>query len=229
MDNGGGPKPPWGGFGTFWNFVSQLHDDGGVPQILDRSVMGNRGGSARTELYAALRFLGLINEDKRPTDRLHTLAADPTAARLRTVIELAYEPVVKLGLMTATASQVGDALAEMGATPSTITRARTFFLNAAEQAGIPVGNTLKTKRAPSTPSRRRARPKKAAPPTDEAQRSQVQRPKLPPLIEALIAKLPAESWTADEAKQWLGLVAPAIAYDYGLDLNELQPASKGDP
>jgi hypothetical protein len=224
MDSGNGPKPPWGGFGTFWNFVGQLHDDGGLPQILDRSVMGNRGGSARTELYGALRFLGLIDDEKRPTERLRTLAADPTAQRLRELLEDAYAPVVGLELMTATSSQVGDALVGMGTSPSTITRARTFFLNAAEQAGIPIGNPLKTKRAPSTSVRRRVRPKKKPPAEEDEPTPKAQRGSLPPVIGALVAKLPDGDWTAAEAKQWLGLVAPAIAYDYELDIKELQPS-----
>ena len=150
MDNGGGPKPSYGGFGTFWNFIVQLGEHGSLPQVLDRSVMGSRGGTARSELYMALRFFGLMDEEKKPTPALHELTADVSPVRLRALVERAYAPLIALDLSTATPTQVGDALAKMGSTPSTVAKARTFFLHAAEQAGIEVGKTLKTARAPST-------------------------------------------------------------------------------
>jgi hypothetical protein len=53
----------------------------------------------------------------------------------------------------------------------------------------------------------------------------VEQPKLPVLIGALVAKLPEKEWTAAEAKQWLALVAPAIAYDYNLNASELTAAA----
>jgi hypothetical protein len=225
MDNGGGPKAPYGGFGTFWNFVGQLGEHGSLPQVLDRSVMGNRGGSARSELYMALRFFGLMDEDKKPTNQLHALAADPTATQLKALVEQAYAPVVALGLGTATPTQVGEALVKMGTSPSTVARSRTFFLHAAEHAGIEIGKTLKTTRAPSTGPRRKARNKKPdalTPPAEDQPAS-----KLPPLIGALVAKLPQGDWNEPEAKQWLALVAPAIAYDYGLDADKLKPSGGG--
>jgi hypothetical protein len=225
MENGIDAKPPWGGYGTFWNFVSQLHEDDGLPQVLDRSVMGNRGGSARTELYAALKFFGLMDDAKRPTEALRALAASPTAETWRPIVERAYAPVIDLGLLTATSSQVGEALSGMGASPSTVARARAFFLNAAEQAGIPVGNTLKTKRAPAAAPRRRPTRTKKQPVVDDPITPVVEQPKLPVLIGALVAKLPEKEWTAAEAKQWLALVAPAIAYDYNLNASELTAAA----
>lgn len=220
MDNGFDSKPPYGGFGTFWNFIAQLSEGGDLPQVLDRSVMGNRGGSARSDLYTALRFLGLIDDEKRPTDALRDLAAEPTKDKLRALIEQRYAPVIGLGLGTATPTQVGEALTNMGATPSTVARSRTFFLNASEEAGIEIGKTLKTARAPSTAGRRRPRAKKVQTDDEPAPPS---RPILPPLIGALVAKLPPEEdgWDEAEAKQWLSLVAPSIAYDYKLDLSKL--------
>ncbi|MBS1881783.1 MAG: hypothetical protein JSS97_02370 [Actinobacteria bacterium] len=147
-------RPPWGGFQTFWNFIKQLHEDRPVPQILDRAVMAGRGGSTRTELYAALRFLDLMDADKKPTQALLDLVENPTPANLRPLIEEHYGPVIALDLTTATPNQVQDRLSEMGATPSIVPRTRTFFLKAAEEVGIEIGKTLQT--APSPPTRRKA-------------------------------------------------------------------------
>lgn len=147
-------RPPWGGFQTFWNFLLQLHEHRPVPQVLDRAVMAGRGGSARTELYVALRFFGLMDGDKKPTPVLLELVEDPTPEKFRRLVEDRYQKLIALDLATATPTQVGECLAEIGSTPSTVVRARTFFLKAAEFVGIEVGKTLQT--APSPPARKRA-------------------------------------------------------------------------
>ena len=192
--------------------------------------MGQRGGSARSELYTALRFFGHIDAEKRPTPALIAATDDLTVETLRTMIETRYAPVIALGLETATPRQVDDVLVEMGATPSTIGRARTFFLNAAEEAGIEVGRPLKTARAPAAKRRSPRKPKvtEDAPPVDLAAAAR-SLTSLPPLIGALVEKLPSEAdgWTEADARQWLALAAPAVAYDYKLDLSKLAQGGSG--
>ena len=208
-------RPPWGGFQTFWNLILQMHEHRPVPQVLDRAVMGNRGGSARTELYVALRFFGLMDGDKKPTPDLLELVEDPTPEKFRGIVEDRYQQVISLNLATATPSQVGDRLAEIGSTPSTVGRARTFFLKAAELVGIEVGKTLLT--APSPPRKRttrKARKNNAQPePPATPTRS------LPTIVEGLIERLPAngEEWNAEDAEQWLALARPALAFSYGFN------------
>jgi hypothetical protein len=209
-------RPPWGGFQSFWNFIQQLHEHRPVPQVLDRAVMAGRGGSARTELYVALRFFGLMDAEKKPTQALLELVDDPTPEKLRPLVEARYAQVIALNLATATPSQVGDCLGEIGSTPSTITRARTFFLKAAELVGIEVGKTLQT--APSQPPRKRSprKPRKSAqepPPPPAPTRS------LPTIVEGLIERLPAkdETWNDKDAEEWLALARPALAFSYGFN------------
>lgn len=215
-------KPPYGGFRTFWNFVELLHENRPVPQYLDRSVMGQRGGTGRSELYTALRFFGLIDGEKQPTARLEALVEDPNTEQLRALVVDRYAPVIALNLQTATPPQVDRVLIEqMGATAAIVARCRTFFLNAAEDAGVEVGKLLKTARAPTT-ARRRPKPKPKPEPEDEVETSPPT--PLPPLIGALVAKLPPEEdgWTEADAKQWIALVTPSIAYDYKLDPAKLK-------
>jgi hypothetical protein len=207
-------RPPWGGFQTFWNFLQQLHEHRPVPQVLDRAVMGNRGGSTRTELYVALRFFGLMDDEKRPTPALLDLVENLSPESFRPLVESRYRPVIDLNLATATPNQVGERLAEIGSTPSTVTRARTFFLKAAECVGIEVGKTLAT--APASPPRKRS-PRK----TRKASQAQEQPPlppsrKLPTIIEGLVERLPAngEAWNSKDAEEWLALARPALAFSY---------------
>ena len=217
-------KPAYGGFQTFWNFILQLAEHG-VPQRLDRSVMGSRGGSSRAELYIALRFFGLMHETKEPTGELYGLASDPTKDALRQLVERSYASVIALDLDTATPRQVDERLEALGATPSTVSRSRTFFLNAAEQAGIEVGRLLKTNRAPtSAPRRRSTKPKPRKQLPDERNNGVRSNKDLPDLVRALVGKLPseAEGWEVTEAKAWLAMLPQALAFDYKLPLDQLE-------
>jgi hypothetical protein len=207
-------RPPWGGFQTFWNLIQQMHEHRPVPQVLDRAVMGNRGGSARTELYVALRFFGLMDDEKKPTPLLLELVEEPTPEKFRGIVESRYKQLIDLNLTTATPSQVGDCLAEIGSPPSTVGRARTFFLKAAELVGIEVGKTLQT--APSSPPRKRNSRKARKSAQDEPPAPPAPTRKLPTVIEGLVERLPAdgEAWNFEDAEEWLALARPALAFSY---------------
>lgn len=139
---------------------------------------------------------------------------------------------ITLDLSTATPRQVDAVLEEMGATPSTVARSRTFFLNAAEEAGIEVGRTLKTApRAPTAPRRARRAPKSPSEDPNSSTPNTLKftpNGKLPPVVGALLAKVPAEEagWDEVAARQWLTLLTSSIAFEYGLDLDKL---TKGSP
>ena len=229
MENGNGiqVKPPYGGYQTFQNFRRQLAElPGPIPQVLDKSVMGARGGSTRAELYIALRFFGLMDGDKRPTDRLRELVADPGKGTMRAIVEEKYAPVIALGLDSATPPQVDQALSAMGATPSTVGRTRVFFLHALADCGIEVGHHLRTARPPtSPPARRKGRRPRARAPEEPAEPAINNG--LPPLVKALVSKMPpeAQGWDESDAKKWLQLLPAAIAYDYGLDLSAITEGS----
>jgi hypothetical protein len=221
------PKPPYGPFRTFWNFIEQLRENGPLPQLLDRSQMGKRGGSARSELYMALRFFGLIDDRKAPTQALQELVDDhPDTKKLRSLVEDRYGQVIALNLTTATPKQVDEKLTDMGAMPSTVQRSRLFFLNALETVGIDIGNPLKN--APrSAPRKRTARkPKKAAEQAETPATPATPDRSLPTIVEGLVERLPAngEDWNAKDAEEWLALARPALAFSYGFNY-EKQEAS----
>jgi hypothetical protein len=113
----------------------------------------------------------------------------------------------------------------MGASPSTVQRARTFFLNAAETSKLEVGHLLKTSRAPTTPRRR---PTKKRAPTGEvetpASRNGAVVGKLPTIVKGLVERLPAEGepWTEADALEWLDLAKPAFAFSYKFSYEKKQ-------
>ncbi|MBI4186645.1 MAG: DUF5343 domain-containing protein [Chloroflexi bacterium] len=65
--------PPYISYRTFCNFVDRLQE--GLPSRIDRSYWGDMmSGSTGTQLLAALRFLGLVDPNGRPTAQLKQLA-----------------------------------------------------------------------------------------------------------------------------------------------------------
>lgn len=66
--------PPYVSYRTFRNFVDRLQQR--LPSRIDRSYWGEvLSGSSGTQLMAALRFLGLIDANGKPLERLRNLAA----------------------------------------------------------------------------------------------------------------------------------------------------------
>jgi hypothetical protein len=64
--------PPYVSYRTFRNFVDRLEQR--LPSRIDRSYWGDiLSGSSGTQLMAALRFLGLIDANGKPLERLNSL------------------------------------------------------------------------------------------------------------------------------------------------------------
>jgi hypothetical protein len=215
-------KPPYGAWRTLWGFILGLAEHP-LPQFIDNSVMEGRSGSTKSELYVGLRFFGLIDAEKRPTPTLHWLVSSPTLDRMRDLVVRHYQPVIELGLETATPRQLDEALLALGSGNGTIPKARAFFLHAAQDVGVELGRTLVSSKAPSAGRRRRAvRPRRESsgrlPRTTEIADTPAVLP-LPLLIQGLVARLPpeGEGWDPAEALQWLEIVRPALAFAYGFE------------
>lgn len=161
-----GSKLPYVPWKSFWTFIEDLRARGSTPQVIDNTVWGpTRSGQVRSQLGIALRFLGLMDEDKSATGQLDELvSADDPVPILRSIIEDRYKSVVALGLDNATVRQVDLALSELGAgTGDTLRKTRVFFLQGADFAGIPLGPYLKKAEggSPPRPSGTRKRAKRA--------------------------------------------------------------------
>ena len=74
-DKGRKRLPPYVSYRTFQNFIDGLQQEG-IPARIDRSYWSDRlSGSTGIQLMSALRFLGLIDADGTPTNRLRLLAS----------------------------------------------------------------------------------------------------------------------------------------------------------
>ncbi len=166
--------PPYTSYRTFKTFIHDLVEHG-VPSRIDRSVLTRFSGVVGTQLMHALRFLGLIGDHGRPTQRLKELVNAHSAGRwpekLLELLRQEYAPMFAIELETATPSHFNEAFRKaFPAADAVVLKCVTFFLYAANDAGVQIsGRVLKGRkpRAP-TPRRRLARPEFADPQEIEA-------------------------------------------------------------
>jgi Family of unknown function (DUF5343) len=165
--------PPYTSYRTFKTFIEDLHERG-VPSRVDRSVLTRFSGVVGTQLMHALRFLGLIEEDGRPTPRLKELVnAHATGHWPETLLQRLrqeYAPMFAIDLETATPSHFNEAFRRaFPAADAVVQKCVTFFLYAANDAGVKIsGRVLKGRKPRSvTPRRKAARPAFAHSPMKE--------------------------------------------------------------
>ena len=142
--DGRGGTFPYMSFGGFRSLLDRLASDG-LPQIFDRSFFGDSSGSLIAQTRGTLRFLDLIDEEKRPTNWLReiTNADEPQrVAILRDLTEEKYADVIKLGA-NATQGQLAQTFSATGLSGASITKATTFYLGLADYVGLPVSPYFK--------------------------------------------------------------------------------------
>jgi hypothetical protein len=156
--------PPYTSYRTFRTFIEDLQEHG-VPSRIDRSVLTRFSGVVGTQLMHALRFLVLIEDDGRPTQRLKELVSAHATAhwpeKLLERLRQEYAPMFAIDLETATPSHFNEAFRRaFPAAEAVVQKCVTFFLYAASDAGVKIsGRVLKGRKPRSlTPRRKPARP-----------------------------------------------------------------------
>jgi hypothetical protein len=171
---------PYTSYRTFKTFIEDLREHG-VPSRIDRSVLTRFSGVVGTQLMHALRFLGLIEDDGRPTQRLNELVnahgSEHWAEKLLELLRQEYAPMFAIGLDTATPSHFNEAFRKaFPAADAVVQKCVTFFLYAANDAGVTISGRVLTGRKPRslTPRRKPARPPIAHPPIKELEAAPAQ-------------------------------------------------------
>lgn len=156
--------PPYVSFKTLWNFLDKLGEVGTPPRI-DRSVWGdNLSGGYGFQLMAALRFLGLADDEGMASGELRQIAEDVAVRKkwLRERLVSFYgEPIRKLDLAHATMQQLQEAFrASYSVTGATSDKSISFFLGAARAGEIPLSPYIERNvRRRSTTNKPRRKPK----------------------------------------------------------------------
>ena len=145
-DKGRKSSPPYVSYRTFHNFLDGLQQ--GIPARIDRSYWGDRwSGSTGIQLMAALRFLGLTDNNGMPTPKLRQLASAKSAQKAELLKQITYEafgPVLQQGafdLGEATYSQLEEAFHNTYQLTGDVSRkCIKFFLLLAGDAGVPLSS-----------------------------------------------------------------------------------------
>lgn len=153
--------PPYATFRNFLNSLDKMGQQPTLPAAIDRSYLRWMPGSTQTGYLGMCRQFGLIDEDGAPTELLHELVYDQDSRpeRVKQLILRYYAPIVEFGRRHTTSQQLLDKWKEtFGQEGDTRRKACTFFLHAAEYAGIPVSpewsHVVTTSRKRSSGTRR---------------------------------------------------------------------------
>jgi hypothetical protein len=154
---------PYVPFKTFLTAIEGF--EAGLPRQLDRSIWPSYSGAIQGQLLGALRYLGLIDENHTPTAELRELVGrrDQRKAILRKLIERRYSNLVSLDLSRISPRQFEEAVRQYGASGATLKKAVSFFLQAAQYAGVPMSVLLRAKTRTGGAGHRRASPEAARP------------------------------------------------------------------
>ena len=133
--------PPYNSLSTFTTFLNWLREMKVTPSHIDRSLWSTTfAGSVGTQLMTGLRFLHLL-DGERPTDELEKLARAREEDRnplLADLVRRVYGEAVVNEMESGTPKRLNDALSALGTTTATHDKARSFVINVAKLAGIPV-------------------------------------------------------------------------------------------
>jgi len=155
--------PPYVPYRTFLTFMESLRQ--AMPGRIDRTVMGTFSGAMQNQLFGALRYLGLINEQDIPHARLKQLVAADGAERtqiLRSILEDGYPFLFKeegFDLTNATLGQFEEQFRKIGASGDTVRKCATFFLTAAKEAEIRISPRITGTSRKRAPSNKTSRPR----------------------------------------------------------------------
>lgn len=163
--------PPYISYKTFGTLLGDFGDHG-LPPVIDRSVLTRFSGGVAGQIMVALKSLGLMDNNNKPTPALTALVtAHGTGAYnslVREMLEHTYPYVMSLDLGTATPSMFTDAFKNnLGAKEDVLRKCRTFFLHAAKDAGIEIGPRIANAKYPR--SRNAAPRRKEKPPKPETE------------------------------------------------------------
>ncbi len=139
--------PPYVSYRTFRNFIDGMQQ--GIPARIDRSYWGDQwSGSNGTQAVAALRFLGLVDNNSMPTNQLRQLVHSNSTARTDVLRQLTtdnYPFILKSTFdpQTATYAQLEESFRNnFQVTGDVLRKCTKFFIELASDAGIPLSQHI---------------------------------------------------------------------------------------
>jgi len=144
------PYLPWKSFFNSLEVFSQA-----IPPKLTRSVW-RQSGLMQGLLLGTYRFLGLVDEDDKPTGLLVVLINPETRQEaMAGILRASYPAIVAHNMNSITIEILNEEMEKYNVSGSTKKKAITFFLQAAKYAGFPLSSFIQLRT--SGPRRRRSR------------------------------------------------------------------------
>ncbi|MGO9373776.1 MAG: DUF5343 domain-containing protein [Syntrophobacteraceae bacterium] len=216
--------PPYAPYRTFINFLDSLKR--GIPQRIDRSLMGSTSGSLQRQLMQALVYLDLIMDDGTPTEKLDHLVHSSGLQKqqtLKNILESGYGFLFKDGIQLdrATASQFRERFEKTGATGDTLRKSMAFFLTAAKAADMGLSPHIKKVPGPrpgSVKPKRILQPK-TAPSVSQSAVQEVSSSQqiVVPIVDTALEKMILDKmpdfnpeWSEGAQKSWLDTINKLI-------------------
>ena len=146
-------KPPYISWGLLIRLVERLESN--PPPRIDRTVLAG-SNQTRTQTILALKSLELIDQEGDLTESFTTLleAGDSRPAIVHSLLERFYKGPVKLGRINGTQQQLVEEFRDYGVSGSTVRKAISFFLKAAEYADLKTSPHFRVPPAPQRPKKR---------------------------------------------------------------------------
>jgi hypothetical protein len=140
-----GAIPPYVPFRTFQAFLDKVSRR--VPNHIDHGVMPRTSKAIRSQLAAALRYLGLAVADGSRTDSLSSLAKAQGEQRKKILAEIVMAAYPYLfaafPLQSCSTTELANEFRRRGASGDTVRKCAAFFTAACREAGIEVSPHIK--------------------------------------------------------------------------------------
>lgn len=136
------PLPPYIAFKTFLGFIQKLKETT-VPERIDASVVRNYSGSVARQLFTALKYLSMTDENGKVTEKLTQLVdahgSENWKMLLGNSIKESYFPIIgDLNLEKATRNQLEEKFRDWGADGDVLQKCMAFYISAVTEAGMAI-------------------------------------------------------------------------------------------
>lgn len=214
---------PYLAWKTLFNLLVRLEEQG-VPDQIDRTFLSNLSGTEQSYLMSAMRQFGLIGEKGKVLEPLKelTTGTDARQAGVRRLLEQYYPTAVSLPA-NATQGQLDEVFRGYNVTGERLRKAETFYLRAAQFAGLQLSPNFKSpaptggegvrtpRRSPAARARgarragQRAADSAEVPPPPSSPAPSATQVNVHPMLVGAIQWLAENGpkWTAEQAEAWI--------------------------
>lgn len=155
------PAAVYVAWGTFKNAIEGLSQ--AIPNRIDKTVYPGLNPAVVSQLLTAYKFLGLTEDNGKPTGLLQSLAVRDEAIRkqqLESIIRLRYADLFNLDLLKTTPAELSEKMEKSyGVSGDTREKAIRFFLAATVYLGIPASPLLLKASSANGGTRKKRAPK----------------------------------------------------------------------